>query len=73
LLCQVAAEYGADLDARHALMGLIVRMVDEMRFGLREIDPEEVRTIASAWSLLNDGMTGAEIALRHLDDSRDDE
>ena len=47
-------------------MGLIVRIVDEMRFGLRDVDIEEVRTIASAWSMLNEGMTPSEMSLRHL-------
>ena len=54
-------------------MGLIVRMVDEMRFGLRQIDADGVRTIACAWSMLNEGMAAAEISLRHLRDSKDDE
>jgi hypothetical protein len=47
-------------------MGLIVRIVDEMRFGLRDVDIDDVRTIAGAWSLLNEGMTPSETALRHL-------
>ena len=54
-------------------MGLIVRMVDEMRFGLREIDVEDVETIASTWSVLNQGTTPAEISLRHLRDATDGE
>ena len=54
-------------------MGLIVRIVDEMRFGWRDVDIEEVRTIASAWSLLNEGMTPAEMSLRHLGGSKNTE
>ena len=49
-------------------MGLIGRVVDEMRFGLREVDVEELRTVACTWSLLNDGLTPAEAALRYLRD-----
>ena len=49
-------------------MGLIVRVVDEVRFGVRDLDLDEVRTIASIWSFLNDGVTPSEIALRMLKD-----
>ena len=47
-------------------MGLVVRVVDEIRYGLRALDLEELRTLASTWSYLNDGMTPSEAALRHL-------
>jgi hypothetical protein len=51
-------------------MGLIARAVDEMRFGIRDIDIEELRALASAWSYLNDGVTPAEVALRNLADTQ---
>jgi hypothetical protein len=54
-------------------MGLIVRVVDEMRFGLRDVDVDDIRTISGAWSLLNEGMTPSETALRHLGQSSDAE
>lgn len=59
-------EYTADHEARQAIMGLVVRIVDEIRFGLRELDLEELRTLASTWSYLNDGATPSEAALRFL-------
>ena len=60
------AEYAADHEARQAIMDLVVRVVDEMRFGLRVLDLEELRTLASTWSYLNDGTTPSEAALRFL-------
>lgn len=48
------------------MMALIVRIVDEIRFGLRDLDVEELRTLASTWAYLNDGVTPSEIALRIL-------
>jgi hypothetical protein len=60
----------ADFEARQALMGLIVRVVDEVRFGLRELDLDEIRCLASTWSFLNDGVTPSEIALRMLRDQQ---
>ena len=51
-------------------MGLIVRVVDEVRFGLRELDINEIQTLASTWSYLNDGVTPSEVALGTLKDKR---
>ena len=45
-------------------MAVLVRVVDEYRYGLREIVIEDLRTIADTWSLLNDGWTPSEAALR---------
>ncbi len=50
-------------------MGLIVRVVDEIRFGVRDIDLEELRLLASTWAYLNDGVTPSEVALRHIRDA----
>ena len=44
-------------------MGLIVRIVDEMRFGVREVDIDHIVSLASAWSDLNCGMTPSEQVL----------
>lgn len=63
-----AWNFAADLDARHALMGLICRVVDDIRFGIRPLDVEEVRTLTLAWADLNSGATAAELALRELRD-----
>ena len=49
-------------------MALVVRVVDDIRYGLRELDVEELRTLTSAWSYLNDGMTPSEVALRCMRD-----
>jgi hypothetical protein len=62
----LADEYAADHEARQAIMGLIVRVVDEVRFGVRELDVEEVRTLASIWSYLNDGTTPTEQVINGL-------
>jgi hypothetical protein len=51
-------------------MGLLVRVVDDIRFGLRELDVEELRTLASTWSYLNEGVTPSEAALRLLRDTQ---
>ena len=50
-------------------MALIVRVVDDVRYGLREVDVEELRTLAAAWSFLNDGVTPSEVALRCMRDA----
>ena len=50
-------------------MSLLVRVVDDIRFGLRELDVEELRTLASTWAYLNDGVTPSEVALRMMRDS----
>jgi hypothetical protein len=47
-------------------MGLILRVVDEIRFGVRELDIDELDTLAWMWSRLNDGVTPAEAALDAL-------
>ena len=54
------------MEARQALMGLIVRVVDDIRFGVRPLEIEELSSLALAWSWLNDGVTPAEAALRGL-------
>lgn len=51
-------------------MGLIVRVVDEVRCGLRELDIDEILTLASTWSYLNDGVTPSEVGLRMLKDEQ---
>ena len=45
-------------------MGLIVSIVDEIKFGVRELDLDELRGLAATWSFLNDGLTPTEAALR---------
>lgn len=50
-------------------MGLIIRAVDEIRFGLRDLDVDDLRMLASTWAFVNDGVTPAEVALRHLRDA----
>ena len=49
-------------------MALLVRVVDEMRFGIRPVDIDDLRTVAATWNFINAGVTPAEIALRLLGD-----
>ena len=49
-------------------MGLIVRVIDEMRFGVREVDVDQLQTLAYAWTQLNDGETPSEVGLRLMKD-----
>ena len=50
-------------EAREGLMTLIARMVEEARFGQRELSAEDLADLARAWNELNDGMAGAEVAI----------
>lgn len=61
-------EYAADFEARQAIMKLVVRVVDDIRFGLRPLEIDELRTLAVTWSLLNDGVTPSEVALLRMPD-----
>lgn len=65
------AERRADDEAREALIGVLVRVLDEYRFGLRELTPEELVDLARAWAFVNAGETPAEAALRLAGCTRD--
>lgn len=58
------AERRTDDEAREALIGVLVRVLDEYRFGLRDLTPEDLADLARAWAIINDGETPAEVALR---------
>jgi hypothetical protein len=45
-------------------MALIVRMVDEVRVGLRPADIEEIKGLALSWSMVNSGIAPSELTLR---------
>jgi hypothetical protein len=60
----VRAERRTDDEAREALIGVLVRTLDEYRFGLRELSPEDVVELARAWAIINAGETPAEVAAR---------
>lgn len=45
-------------------MGLIVRVVDEIRCGIRPVDIDEIRSLAWAWQDVNGGETPSEVVLR---------
>jgi hypothetical protein len=60
----VQAERQADDEAREALIGVLVRALDEYRFGLRDLSPEDLVELARAWAIMNAGETPAEVALR---------
>ncbi|MEY2471580.1 MAG: hypothetical protein QOK28_909 [Actinomycetota bacterium] len=60
MLARLADEYAADHEARQAIMGLILRVVDEMRFGVRDVNLDDIDTLASIWSDLNSGTTPTE-------------
>ncbi|HVX07613.1 hypothetical protein [Humibacter sp.] len=61
---QVRAERRTDDEAREALIGVLVRVLDEFRFGVRALSPEELVDLARAWAIINAGETPAEAALR---------
>jgi hypothetical protein len=60
----VRAERRTDDEAREALIGVLLRVLDEYRFGLRELSPEDLVELARAWALVNGGETPAEVAAR---------
>jgi hypothetical protein len=60
----VRAERRTDDEAREALIGVLVRALDEYRFGLREVSPEDLVELARAWGIINAGETPAEVAAR---------
>jgi hypothetical protein len=60
----VLAERRTDDEAREALIGVLVRTLDEYRFGLRELSPKDVVELARAWAIINAGETPAEVAAR---------
>jgi hypothetical protein len=47
-------------------MALIVRIVDEMRYGFRSADLGDIDTLASIWSTLNEGMAPTEHVINAL-------
>ena len=64
LLKRARAERRPDDEAREALIGVLVRAVDEYRFGLRELSSESLLDLARAWAIINAGETPAEVVLR---------
>jgi hypothetical protein len=67
----VVTERRTDDEAREALIGVLVRALDEYRFGLRECTPEDLVELARAWVIINSGETPAEVALRLGNCARD--
>jgi hypothetical protein len=63
-LKRARAERRTDDEAREALIGVLVRVVDEYRFGLRDMAPGDLVELARAWAIINAGETPAELALR---------
>lgn len=57
-------ERRSDGEAREALIAVLVRVLDEYRFGMRELTPEDMVDLARAWVLVNAGETPAEVVLR---------
>ena len=47
-------------------MALIVRLVDEIRMGMRTVDVDEIEKLAGIWRTVNSGCTPSEIALLQL-------
>ena len=68
---QVGAERRTDDEAREALIGVLVRTLDEYRFGLRDLTPEELVDLARAWAIINGGETPAEAVVRLGNCARD--
>ena len=46
------------------MIGVLVRALDEYRFGLREVSPDDLVELARAWAIINAGETPSEVALR---------
>ena len=46
------------------MIAVLVRVLDEYRFGLRSLTAEELVDVARAWAIINAGETPAEVALR---------
>ena len=61
---RATAERRTDDEAREALIGVLVRALDEYRFGVRELSPEDLAELARAWAIINAGETPAEVAVR---------
>jgi hypothetical protein len=61
---QAGAERRADDEAREALVALLLRLVDDYRFGLRDLTAEEFSELVRSWAMLNAGETRAEAVLR---------
>lgn len=53
------------------MIGVLVRALDEYRFGLRELTAEELVDLARAWVIVNSGETPAEAVLRLGNCARD--
>ena len=64
MLKRARAERRTDDEAREALIGVLVRVLDEYRFGLRALTSEELVELARAWAIINAGETPAEVVLR---------
>ena len=58
------SERRTDDEAREALLAVLVRVLDEFRYGLRDVSTDDLVELARAWAMLNAGETPAEVALR---------
>lgn len=56
---------------REALLGVLARKVDELRFGLRDCSLGELADLVDVWADLNSGDTPAEAMMRALGADRD--
>ena len=61
---RAAVERQSDEEAREALLAVLLRMVDEFRFGMRDLSPDELSDLVRAWGTLNAGETQSEAVLR---------
>ena len=43
---------------------MLLRVVDEFRFGMRDLSPDELSDLVRAWGTLNAGETQSEAVLR---------
>jgi hypothetical protein len=60
----LTVERRTDDEAREALIAVLVRVLDEYRFGVRDLSPEELVELARAWAIVNAGETPTEVAVR---------
>ena len=45
------------------MLGILIRVADEYRFGVRDVSVEDLRVLAETWGELNRGETPAEATL----------
>lgn len=63
LVAGAGAAYELSDEVREGLLHLVLRRVEQARFGNDDLTCDDLAELSRAWNLLNDGMTAAEISL----------